>query len=234
MTLSSAPFSELIEYNYSFIPSIGQTWKEMAGHLQARLHLPYLPWWGKRGCAYFKQDVWHDALAGLMCAVLVIPESLSYMVLSSLAPVVGLYTAAVSPFAYALLGTSPHVSVGPISLVSLYLPSVFRELGYAVEDRSEEGMQLRREAASVVAFYVFCVFAIMSFFRLGGLIRFLSHTVMAAFVCASGVFVAFKGRGGEGEGGTRERRRMLRSRKFYPPLKDIYMSSPSSSPPIQG
>jgi len=123
------------------------------------------------------------------------------MVLTSLAPVVGLYTAAVSPFAYALLGTSPHVSVGPISLVSLYLSSVFSALGYAVEDRSEEGKQLRREAASVVAFYVFCVFAVMSFFRLRGLIRFLSHSVMAGFVCASGLFVAFKGRREGGRGG---------------------------------
>lgn len=200
MTLSSAPFSELIEYNYSFIPSIGQSWKKMAGRLQARLHLPYLPWWGNRGCAYLKQDVWHDALAGLTCAVLVIPESLSYMVLASLAPVVGLYTAAVSPFAYALLGTSPHVSVGPISLVSLYLPSVFKSLGYPVEDRTAEGKQLRREVASVVAFYVCVVFAVMSFFRLGGLIRFLSHSVMAGFVCASGLFVAIKGREREGEG----------------------------------
>lgn len=193
MTLSAAPFSEVLEYNYSFIPSVGQSWKKMAGRLQARLHFPYLPWWGKRGASYFKKDVWHDALAGATCAVLVIPESLSYMVLASLSPIVGLVTAAVSPFAYGLLGTSPHISVGPISLVSLYLPSVFKELGYAVEDRSEEGKQLRREAAAVVAFYVFCVFAAMSLFRLGGLIRFLSHTVMAGFVCASGLFVALKG-----------------------------------------
>jgi SulP family sulfate permease len=241
MTLSSAPFSELIEYNYSFIPSIGQTWKEMAGHLQARLHLPYLPWWGKRGCAYFKQDVWHDALAGLMCAVLVIPESLSYMVLSSLAPVVGLYTAAVSPFAYALLGTSPHVSVGPISLVALYLPSVFRQLGYVVEDNSEEGKQLRREAASVVAFYVFCLFAVMSFFRLGGLIRFLSHPVMAGFVNASGVFVAFKGEawseGREEDGKEGEKTNLTRPPFVAPfltfPLPPPFLPLPLTLPELE-
>ncbi|EKU21103.1 sulfate transporter [Nannochloropsis gaditana CCMP526] len=192
MNLARAPYSDRMSYNYTFIPSIGQTWRKLAQELKSRLHIPYLPWWGLRGRDYFVHEVWHDAMAGLTCALLAIPESLSYMILASLAPVVGLHTAAIPPFAYALLGTSPHTSVGPISLVSLYLPSVFVALGLKIDDYSAAAHKARQEAGSVVAIYVCCLFGVMSLLRLGGLIRFLSHTVMTGFICASGVYVSIK------------------------------------------
>lgn len=199
MNLARAPYSDRMSYNYTFIPSIGQTWRKLAQELKSRLHIPYLPWWGLRGRDYFVHEVWHDAMAGLTCALLAIPESLSYMILASLAPVVGLHTAAIPPFAYALLGTSPHTSVGPISLVSLYLPSVFVALGLKIDDYSAAAHKARQEAGSVVAIYVCCLFGVMSLLRLGGLIRFLSHTVMTGFICASGVYVSIKGEDGQGE-----------------------------------
>ena len=62
--------------------------------IRSRVFVPYFPWWGHRKGYLSKGHMLTDALAGLTCAVLVIPDSLSYMLLASLAPVVGLITAA--------------------------------------------------------------------------------------------------------------------------------------------
>ena len=175
--LSAPPYVDEVKIDYSLLPSLRQSWVQLATRFKERIHVPYFPWWRNRQ-GYLRDGLGHDALTGLMCAVLVIPESLSYMLLSSLAPVVGLYTAAVAPFAYALLGTSPHVSVGPISLVSLFLPSIFHDFGFDLDSKTEEALRTRQEAASVLAFYVFVIFAAMSVLKLGGVVKFLSHDLM--------------------------------------------------------
>jgi SulP family sulfate permease len=43
---------------------------------------------------------------------------MAYAMIASLPPLMGLYTASVAPFIFALLGTSQQLSVGPVSLVS--------------------------------------------------------------------------------------------------------------------
>ena len=68
--------------------------------------------------------------------------------------------------------------MGPISLVSIFLPSTFRGLGHDLDDRSEAAMKDRQEVASVLAFYTCVVFALMSFLKLGGVVKYLSHDLM--------------------------------------------------------
>ena len=172
-------YSEYVDssYNSKVIPTMRQSWEKFLARSKARIFVPYFPWWGNR-TGYLRKGLLNDALAGLTCAVLVIPDSLSYMLLASLAPVVGLITAALAPFGYALLGTSRHVSVGPISLVSLFLPSIFRELGHDLDDRSDAALADRQDLASVLAFYTFVIFGLMSVLKLGGVVKFCSQDIM--------------------------------------------------------
>ena len=178
MDLNPAAYSELVPYNYKFLPTMKQSWEQFAARFRARTYVPYLPWWGNRK-GYMKDGrMAADALAGLTCAILVIPESLSFMLLASLAPIVGLITSGIAPFSYALFGTSKHVSVGPISLVSIILPSLFLSAGLDPNDHSEAGLADRQEMASVLAFYTFVIFIIMCFLKLGGVVKFVSHDLM--------------------------------------------------------
>lgn len=173
------------------------------------------------------QDLFHDLIAALTCAVLVTPECLSYMVLATLGrsnsslrllpavrwkpatarsshnmptnthtthhlpdPVIGLYSAAVGPFMFAFFGTAKHLSIGPISLGSIYIPIALKQLGFDVNDATDGARAERAEAAGVLTFYVFAIFLVMSILRLGSVIRFVSHAVMAGFVTATGIFVS--------------------------------------------
>lgn len=87
------------------------------------------------------------------------------------APVIGLYSAAIGPFLYAFLGTAKHMSVGPISLASIFIPVALKQAGFDVIDSSPEAKAARTAGAGVLTFYLFGVFLVMSLLRLGALIR---------------------------------------------------------------
>lgn len=104
-------------------------------------------------------------------------------------PMLGLYSAALGPLLYAFFGTAKHLSVGPISLASIFIPVALKHLGFDAKDNSEAVKAERAEAAAALTFAVFAVFLAMSFLRMGMLIRFLSHAVMTGFVTATGIYV---------------------------------------------
>src|SRR5919112_4650426 len=56
-----------------------------------------------------------DVLAGLTMWAVLVPESLAYATIAGVPPVVGLYAAVASLVLYALLGSSRHLVVGPMS-----------------------------------------------------------------------------------------------------------------------
>jgi SulP family sulfate permease len=68
---------------------------------------------------YPKGAVAGDLLAGLIVAALAIPQSLGYAGIAGVPVVVGLYSIPLALIAYAVLGSSPHLVVGPVSTVSV-------------------------------------------------------------------------------------------------------------------
>lgn len=60
-----------------------------------------------------------DVIAGLVSAILLVPQSMAYAQLAGLPPQVGLYASILPLGSYALLGSSPVLSVGPVAIVSL-------------------------------------------------------------------------------------------------------------------
>ena len=56
-----------------------------------------------------------DLVAGLTVWAVLVPESLAYATIAGVSPVVGLYAAVPSLVLYALLGSSRHLIVGPMS-----------------------------------------------------------------------------------------------------------------------
>ena len=60
-----------------------------------------------------------DTIAGLILAILLVPQAMAYAQLAGLPPQTGLFAALLPPLIYALFGTSSFVSMGPVALVSL-------------------------------------------------------------------------------------------------------------------
>jgi len=109
---------------------------------------------------------------------------------ATLPPIMGLHTATISPFFFAFLGTSRNIlSVGPTALASIYLPTSLEALGYNTQLFTPSAQAARARAASVLTLWVGIIFVCMSLCRLGGLIEFLSNSVMIGFTTACGLYI---------------------------------------------
>jgi SulP family sulfate permease len=69
--------------------------------------------------SYHPADIPRDLAAGAVVAVVLAPQGMAYAILAGLPPIIGLYAATMPLLVYALVGSSRHLSVGPVAIVSL-------------------------------------------------------------------------------------------------------------------
>ena len=141
-------------------------------------HVPLL---GSARC-YRREDFGHDLVAGLVVAVITVPQALGYAFLAGLPPQVGLY-ACLAPLAlYALLGSSRQLVVGPVAVAALMVAAAIGEHASAYPHRHVE-------IAAVLSLQVGLVLWLLRLGRMGGLASLLSHPVIAGFVNAAAILI---------------------------------------------
>ncbi len=124
-----------------------------------------------------------DLTAGIIVTVMLIPQSLAYALLAGLPPEVGLYASILPIIAYALLGSSMTLAVGPVAVASLMTASALQPLAAAGSaDYVALAMQL-----SLLSGVMLLAFGAL---RLGFLAYFLSHPVISGFITGSAVLIA--------------------------------------------
>lgn len=116
-----------------------------------------------------------DVSAGIVTAMLLIPQALSYANLASLPPILGLYAVIIPGFIYAVFGGSMHLSVGPVAIVSLLTSSVIAS--YGVAPRSPEAVELAGEL-SVAVGLTLCT---LSLLNCGFILRYISSPALSGF-----------------------------------------------------
>ncbi|KAG7255853.1 hypothetical protein CRUP_038605, partial [Coryphaenoides rupestris] len=137
-----------------------------------------------------------DSVAGLTVGVLHIPQGMAFALLTSVAPVFGLYTSFFPVLLYLLLGTGRHVSTGTFAVVSLMTGSVVEQLVPAqpqINGSSLEAADLedqRIAVASAVALLSGLIMVCMFVLQLGVLSTYLSESVVKAFTSAAAFHVA--------------------------------------------
>ncbi len=124
-----------------------------------------------------------DLIAGATVAVMLVPQGMAYALLAGLPPVAGLYAALVPLFAYAWLGTSAKLAVGPVALVSLMT-------GTAVAALQPDTPQAALALAGTLAALVGAIHLILGLLRLGSLVRFLTPAVISGFTSAAALLIA--------------------------------------------
>lgn len=131
----------------------------------------------------YKRDyLVHDVIAAVIVTVLLIPQSLAYAMLAGVPPEVGLYASILPLIAYALLGTSRTLSVGPVAVISLMTATT---VGAVAEQGSADYLT----AAITLALLSGVFLLLMGVLRLGFVTNFLSHPVISGFITASGVII---------------------------------------------
>ncbi|MFZ2450545.1 MAG: sulfate permease [Methylovulum miyakonense] len=131
---------------------------------------------------YRRQDVSDDLFAGVITAILLVPQGIAYAVLAGLPPQLGLYASIVPPVIYAFLGTSRTLSVGPVSIAAIMVASALtapeiQALGNPVQS----GLILSAESGAIML--------TMALLRMGGLVNFISHPVLAGFTSGAALLI---------------------------------------------
>lgn len=143
------------------------------------MRLP-LPGWLR---TYRRDWLAGDLTAGLIVTVLLIPQSLAYAMLAGLPPQAGLYASILPIVAYALLGTSMSLAVGPAAVASVMTASLLQPLAPA-------GSPEYTVLAAQLALLSGLMLAAFGALRLGFLAHFLSHPVVSGFISGSAVLIA--------------------------------------------
>ena len=124
-----------------------------------------------------------DVLAGLLGAVLVLPQGIAFATIAGLPPEYGLYTAVVPCIIAALFGSSWHVMSGPTNANSLALFAMLSPMALAF---SPAYVQM----ALVVTVMVGVMQWLIGALRLGSLANFISPAALFGFTSGAAVLIA--------------------------------------------
>ncbi|KAG2722972.1 hypothetical protein I3843_02G129500 [Carya illinoinensis] len=144
---------------------------------------PVFQWGSEYNVSLLRSDV----ISGLTIASLAIPQGISYAKLANLPPVVGLYSSFVPPLIYAILGSSRHLGVGPVSIASLVMGSMLSE----VVSPGEEPI-LYLQLAFTATFFAGLFQTSLGLLRLGFIIDFLSKATLVGFMAGAAVIVSLQ------------------------------------------
>src|SRR5215471_11607730 len=136
-----------------------------------RRSLPILSWIS----AYRRDWLLSDVFAGLALWAVMVPEGMAYAGIVGVPPIMGLYTIVPALIAYALLGTSRQLVVGPDTAAGLI--SALTVGAIAVQGTAEYNALTSTLAVLIGAFFLF--FGVM---RMGWVATFISTPVMRGFI----------------------------------------------------
>ena len=136
---------------------------------------------------YIKSSLAHDILAGLTVAMVAIPQSMAYATIAGVEPVMGLYAAMLPALLAAIFGSSKYLVTGATNAISLTTASVL--LAYI-------GLPEYPEYVFFVAIASGVIMLLMGLLNLSSLIRFISNSVLTAFLAGAGTLIIINQAGG--------------------------------------
>ena len=145
----------------------------------SRPRLRLLPAWIVR---YPRRLLADDLTAGLIVAVLALPQSLAYALLAGLPPQAGLYVSILPVIAYAWVGSSMVQAVGPVAITAIMTFSVLQPL-------ATPGSAQYAGLAACLALMSGVLLCAGSLLRLGFLSQLLSRPVIQGFVSGSAMLI---------------------------------------------
>ncbi len=143
-----------------------------------RRFLPFLRWWPLVN----RETLRADLIAGLVGAIVVLPQGVAFATLAGMPPEYGLYAAMTPAVVAALFGSSYHAVSGPTNAVSLV---VFATISPLAEPGSAHYIQL----VLTLSFMCGVIMLVMGAARLGSIVNFISHTVVVGFTAGAAMLI---------------------------------------------
>ncbi|WP_027858888.1 SulP family inorganic anion transporter [Marinobacterium jannaschii] len=133
--------------------------------------------------AYNRETFVSDLIAGVVVAIMLIPQGMAYAMLAGMPAEYGLYCAILPLLLYALLGSSRSLAVGPVAIASLMVAS---SLGQLQLQTSSEYIRYAVNLSLLCAGFLL----LLRLLRLGDIVNFISHSVITGFTSAAAVVIA--------------------------------------------
>src|SRR5689334_9427788 len=124
-----------------------------------------------------------DVIAGLTAAAVVLPKAMAYATVAGLPVAVGLYTAFVPMVIYALLGSSPVLSVSSTTTLAILTGA---QLGLLFPDGDPERLVAATAALTAM---VGAILVLARLARLGFVANFISTPVLTGFKAGIGLVI---------------------------------------------
>ena len=131
---------------------------------------------------YQRGDLQADLVAGLIVAIISVPQAVAYAFLAGLPPQAGLYGCLLPMVAYTILGSSRHLVVGPVGVAALMVAATIGQYApYA------DGAQLA--VATIICLEAGLFLLLLRATQMGGLAHLLSHPVITGFINAAAILI---------------------------------------------
>ncbi len=124
-----------------------------------------------------------DLMAGIIVAIMLIPQAMAYALLAGLPAEYGLYASILPLFLYSLLGSSRSLAVGPVAIASLMVSTTISQV-------AEQGSSDYLNAAINLSLLVGVILLFLRSLRLGAIVNFISHSVLSGFTSAAAIIIA--------------------------------------------
>ena len=139
---------------------------------------PFLHWLPRVTRGTLKDDL----IAGLIGAIIVLPQGVAFATLAGMPPQYGLYAAMVPAVIAALFGSSWHLVSGPTNAISLVVFAIISQI-------AEPGTEHYVTQVLTLAFMVGVLQLTMGVVKLGTLVNFISHTVVVGFTAGAALLI---------------------------------------------
>jgi high affinity sulfate transporter 1 len=149
---------------------VGPTWSR---------YIPIVQWLPKYRAVWLRDDI----VAGITLAAYAIPVSLAYAGLAGLPLQFGIYGYLLGGLAYAVLGCSRQLAIGPTSAISLMIAATVAEMAGGDAQRYAQ-------IASLAAFTVAALCLLAWALRLSVLVRLISNSILVGFKAGAGLAIA--------------------------------------------
>ncbi len=132
--------------------------------------------------SYTRQEFNSDLFAGIITAILLVPQGIAYAILAGLPPQLGLYASILPPVLYALFGTSRTLSVGPVSIAAIMIASALSAPEVSILGNPVQSALILSAESGVIML-------LMALLRMGGLVNFISHPVLTGFTSGAALLI---------------------------------------------
>jgi len=147
-------------------------------NLRLTLLFPMIGWLK----SYTREEFYSDMFAGIITAILLVPQGIAYAILAGLPPQLGLYASILPPVLYALFGTSRTLSVGPVSIAAIMIASALSAPEISVLGNPVQSALILSAESGVIML-------LMALLRMGGLVNFISHPVLTGFTSGAALLI---------------------------------------------